>query len=101
MMRLWFRLWSQTTSLGYLAAVLQGQVKDEGDLSALDTNVIVMQILDVARSSAARAAQLPCSPFNTTWREVHRCDNSSGWRCFLVRFFSRRNRCACSTQGRE
>jgi len=60
-MRLWFQLWSQTTSLGYLAAVLQGQVKDDSDLSALDANVIVMQTLDVARSSAARAAQLPCS----------------------------------------
>ena len=38
-------------SLDYLAAVLNGQVKDQGDLSALDTNVIVMQILDAARQS--------------------------------------------------
>jgi glucose-fructose oxidoreductase len=41
-----------TDSLTYLAAVLSGQVKDQGDLSALDTNVIVMQILDAARQSA-------------------------------------------------
>jgi glucose-fructose oxidoreductase len=38
-------------SLDYLAAVLSGQVKDQGDLSALDTNIIVMQILDAARQS--------------------------------------------------
>jgi predicted dehydrogenase len=43
---------SQANSLDYLAAVLNGQVKDQGDLSALDTNVIVMQILDAARQSA-------------------------------------------------
>ena len=42
----------QSTSLSYLAAVLRGQIKDEGDLSALDTNVVVMQILDAARTSA-------------------------------------------------
>jgi predicted dehydrogenase len=39
-------------SLSYLAAVLSGQVQDKEDLSALDTNVIVMQILDAARESA-------------------------------------------------
>lgn len=39
-------------SLNYLAAVLKGRVRDEGDLSALDTNVTVMQILDAARQSA-------------------------------------------------
>lgn len=44
---------SQATSLGYLAAVLHGEVKDDGDLSALDTNMIAMQILDAARTSAA------------------------------------------------
>jgi predicted dehydrogenase len=42
----------ESNSLDYLAAVLNGQIKDEGDLSALDTNVIVMQILDAARTSA-------------------------------------------------
>jgi predicted dehydrogenase len=44
---------SQATSLGYLAGVLHGEVRDQSDLSALDTNVIVMQILDAARTSAA------------------------------------------------
>jgi predicted dehydrogenase len=39
-------------SLGYLAAVLNSQIKDTGDLSALDTNIVVMQILDAARESA-------------------------------------------------
>jgi predicted dehydrogenase len=38
-------------SLSYLAAVLRGEIKPEGDQSALDTNVVVMQILDAARTS--------------------------------------------------
>ena len=39
-------------SLTYLAAVLRGEIKPDGDQSALDTNVVVMQILDAARTSA-------------------------------------------------
>jgi predicted dehydrogenase len=42
----------QTDSLSYLAAVLRGQIEPKGDLTALDTNVVVMQILDAARESA-------------------------------------------------
>jgi predicted dehydrogenase len=42
----------QNNSLSYLAAVLRGQLEPKGDLTALDTNVIVMQILDAARESA-------------------------------------------------
>ena len=42
----------QNNSLSYLAAVLNGQLQPKGDLTALDTNVIVMQILDAARESA-------------------------------------------------
>jgi glucose-fructose oxidoreductase len=42
----------QASSLGHLVAVLHGQVKDQGDLSALDTNMVVMQILTAARESA-------------------------------------------------
>ena len=38
-------------SLSYLAAVLRGQIVPKGDLTALDTNVVVMQILDAARTS--------------------------------------------------
>ena len=39
-------------SLAYLSAVLRGELVPKGDLTALDTNVIVMQILDAARESA-------------------------------------------------
>lgn len=42
----------QRDSLSYLAAVLSGRVKPQGDLSSLETNIIVMQILDAARQSA-------------------------------------------------
>jgi glucose-fructose oxidoreductase len=42
----------ERSSLGYLVAVLNGKIDDKGDLSALDTNVTVMQILDAARESA-------------------------------------------------
>jgi predicted dehydrogenase len=42
----------EKSSLAYLAAVLNGKITDKGDLSALDTNVTVMQILDAARQSA-------------------------------------------------
>ncbi len=39
-------------SLSYLAAVMRGQIEPKADLTALDTNVVVMQILDAARESA-------------------------------------------------
>jgi predicted dehydrogenase len=42
----------ESSSLAYLVAVLKGKIADKGDLSALDTNVTVMQILDAARESA-------------------------------------------------
>ena len=42
----------QDNSLSYLAAVLRGKIQAHGDLTALDTNIIVMQILDAARESA-------------------------------------------------
>jgi glucose-fructose oxidoreductase len=42
----------QRDSLHYLAAVLSGRLPAKGDLSALDTNVTVMRILDAARQSA-------------------------------------------------
>ena len=42
----------QDDSLHYLAAVMRGEIVPKGDLSALDTNVVVMQILDAARESA-------------------------------------------------
>lgn len=43
---------NERDSLSYLAAVLGGKITPRGDLSALDTNVLVMQILDAARTSA-------------------------------------------------
>jgi len=43
---------SRGDSLSYLAAVLRGEITPDGDQSALDTNVVVMQILDAARESA-------------------------------------------------
>ena len=43
---------NQSNSLSYLAAVLHGEINPQGDLSSLDTNVIAMQILDAARTSA-------------------------------------------------
>lgn len=53
---------NQSTSLSYLAAVLRGQIMDQGDLSALDTNVVVMQILDAARTSARTGTAVHLSP---------------------------------------
>ena len=55
---------SEATSLGYLAAVLHGEVRDQGDLSALDTNIIVMQILDAARTSAATGRTVTLHPLS-------------------------------------
>jgi glucose-fructose oxidoreductase len=40
------------SSMAYLAAVVNGKLVPKGDLTALDTNVVVMQILDAARESA-------------------------------------------------
>lgn len=42
---------AESNSLSYLVGVLHGQIAAKGDLTALDTNVIVMQILDAARES--------------------------------------------------
>ncbi|MGB8480456.1 MAG: Gfo/Idh/MocA family oxidoreductase [Acidobacteriaceae bacterium] len=42
----------QDDSLHYLVAVLRGHLIPKGDLTALDTNIIVMQILSAARDSA-------------------------------------------------
>ena len=43
---------TEDTPLHYLQAVLRGDVKPQGDLSSLDTNITVMRILDAARTSA-------------------------------------------------
>jgi glucose-fructose oxidoreductase len=52
----------QGNSLDYLAAVLHNQIKPEGDLSALDTNMIVVQILDAARRSAKTGQTVTLKP---------------------------------------
>jgi predicted dehydrogenase len=56
----------QDSSLHYLAAVLNGTLKPEGDLTSLDTNMIVMQILDAARESVrtGRTVRLKPLPSN-------------------------------------
>lgn len=47
--------------LHYLAAVIRGEIREDGGLSALDTNVTVSEILDAARQSArtGRTVRLP------------------------------------------
>ena len=42
----------EDTSLHYLAAVVRGELNPDHDLTSLDTNVVVMEILDAARESA-------------------------------------------------
>ena len=53
---------AQSGSLAYLVAVMNGQVPAKGDLTALDTNVIVMQILDAARTSARTGQTVSLKP---------------------------------------
>ena len=52
----------EDTSLHYLAAVLRGELKPQGDLTALDTNMVVMQILDAARESAKTGKTVALKP---------------------------------------
>ncbi len=52
----------EDSSLDYLLAVLHGKLQPHGDLSALDTNMIVMQILDAARTSAQTGRTVPLHP---------------------------------------
>ena len=53
---------AQRDSLSYLAAVLRGHVQADGDLSSLETNVVVMQILDAARRSAQSGKTITLTP---------------------------------------
>jgi len=50
------------TSLHYLAAVVRGQLDPNHDLSSLDTNMVVMQILDAARQSAKTGKTVALHP---------------------------------------
>jgi glucose-fructose oxidoreductase len=49
-------------SLHYLAAVLNGTLQPNGDLTSLETNVVVMQILDAARQSAHEGRTIKLAP---------------------------------------
>jgi predicted dehydrogenase len=49
-------------SLHYLAAVMSGQLQPHGDLTSLDTNIVVMQILDAARDSARTGRTIHLTP---------------------------------------
>jgi len=50
------------SSMHYLEAVVNGQLKPQGDLTSLDTNLIVMQILDAARESAKTGKTVALKP---------------------------------------
>lgn len=52
----------QDDSLHYLVAVLRGQLIPKGDLTALDTNIIVMQILSAARESVRTGRTILLKP---------------------------------------
>ena len=52
----------EDTSLHYLAAVVRKQLNPQGDLTGLDTNVTVVQILDAARHSAAEGKTVMLKP---------------------------------------
>jgi predicted dehydrogenase len=50
------------TSLHYLAAVVRGQLDPDHDLTSLDTNITVMQILDAARQSVRTGRTVTLHP---------------------------------------
>jgi predicted dehydrogenase len=52
----------QRDSLSYLIAVLTGKIQPRGDLSSLDTNIKVVQILDAARESARTGRTVTLRP---------------------------------------
>jgi glucose-fructose oxidoreductase len=52
----------EDTSLHYLAAVVRKQLDPKGDLTSLDTNVTVVEILDAARHSAAEGKTVMLKP---------------------------------------
>jgi predicted dehydrogenase len=55
----------QDNSLDYLAAVLNHKLDPHGDLTALDTNVVVVRILDAARESARTGKTISFNPAAT------------------------------------
>jgi predicted dehydrogenase len=53
---------NQSNSLDYLAAVLHHDIDPKGDLSSLETNVTVIQILDAARTSIQTCKTVALKP---------------------------------------
>ena len=53
---------AEESSLDYLAAVLRGKLRPEGDLTSLDTNMVVVQILSAARESAKTGRTVELKP---------------------------------------
>jgi predicted dehydrogenase len=53
---------AEENSLDYLAAVIRGKLKPKGDLTSLDTNMIVVQILAAARESAKTGRTVRLQP---------------------------------------
>lgn len=53
---------NQESSLNYLAGVLRGEIHPDGDLTSLDTNMIVVQILAAARESAKTGRTIDLKP---------------------------------------
>jgi predicted dehydrogenase len=58
--------WNQRDSLSYLLSVLSGKLDPKEDLSSLETNVKVIQILDAAKQSArtGQAVRLSGNPYH-------------------------------------
>jgi glucose-fructose oxidoreductase len=52
----------EDTSLHYLAAVVRGELDPDHDLTSLDMNIVVMQILDAARESARTGKTVSLRP---------------------------------------
>jgi glucose-fructose oxidoreductase len=52
----------EDTSLHYLAAVVRGDLNPDHDLTSLDTNMVVMQILDAARESVRTGKTVTLRP---------------------------------------
>ena len=53
---------AESSSLSYLAGVLRGQINPDGDLSSLETNMMVVQILDAGRRSAQTGRTVAVAP---------------------------------------
>jgi len=53
---------AEDNSLDYLASVLRGKLHPEGDLTSLETNLVVVQILSAARESAKTGRTVVLKP---------------------------------------